>query len=280
MPRAGWIALLASIALAGRAAAAPSCPDQLAVLDRWLATAKTDAENGAVIADRVDRFVAIPLTKGTAPEEPAMTLVVDKDGLHDGNSPARRVGDAKALIDANRNIAFARENENAITHGILVAGTKEAPAASVRAAVIAAAAAGERVWLVFRPSDVKITAPAASSITKELAQIGDSDATKLAQIIAREFGACDDLMARMRTMASETQASQLTILIDAPGPDLKKCQCKPSPDRVASILWKLVFRNLGTLVAVTTKDIAALPWGDAKATWADVAPRIVKALGR
>src|SRR6185436_7361771 len=101
MARSGWLGLLASIALAGRAAAAPSCPDQRAVLDKWLATAKTDAANGAVMSDRVDRLVAIPLKKGTAPKQPAMTLVVDKDGLHDGNQPARAVGDAKALIEAN-----------------------------------------------------------------------------------------------------------------------------------------------------------------------------------
>jgi hypothetical protein len=280
MARPGWLVLLASIALAGRAAAAPSCPDQLAALDKWLAKAKADATNGAVMSDRVDRLVALPLKKGTAPREPAMTLVIDKDGLHDGNSPARPAGDAKALIDANQNIAFARSNANAISRGILVAGTSDAPAASVRAAVLAAAAAGEQVWLVFRPSDAKVTAPAASPLTKELDPLGSSDVSKMVQIITREFGACDDLMGMMRTLAGATQATRLTTLADATGPAVKKCQCKPSADRVASILWKLAFQNLGTLVAVTTKDIAALPWGGAKATWADAAPAVVKALGR
>jgi hypothetical protein len=87
-------------------------------------------------------------------------------------------------------------------------------------------------------------------------------------------------MGMMRTLAGATQATRLTTLADATGPAVKKCQCKPSADRVASILWKLAFQNLGTLVAVTTKDIAALPWGGAKATWADAAPAVVKALGR
>lgn len=269
-----------SIALAGRDAAAQSCPDQLAVLDKWLATAKADAANGAVMSDRVDRLVAIPLKKGTTPKQSAMTLVVDKDGLHDGNKPARPVGDAKALIEANPNIAFARSNANAIGRGILVAGASDAPAASVRAAVIAAAAAREQVWLVFRPSDAKVTAPAASPITKELEPLGSSDTSAMVQIITRELGACDGLMDMMRKMGGQTEATRLTTLVDATGPAVKKCQCKPSADRVASILWKLAFHDLGTLVAVTTKDIAALPWGDAKATWAGVASGVVKALGR
>lgn len=274
------LASLASLALAGRAAAAPACPEQLATLDKWLATAKADAANGVVMSDRVDRLVAIPLKKGTAPQQPAMTLVVDKDGLHDGNKPARPVGDAKALIEANSNIAFARSNKNAIGRGIVVFGTSDAPAASVRAAVIAAAAAGEQVWLVFRPSDAKVKAPAASPITKELAPLGTSDASKMIEIIVREFSPCDGLMGMMRKLSGQTEASRLTTLIDATGPAVKQCQCKPSADRVASILWKLAFENLGTVVAVTTKDAAALPWGDAKATWADAAPAVVKALGR
>jgi hypothetical protein len=76
-----------------------------------------------------------------------------------------------------------------------------------------------------------------------------------------------------RAAAAPSCADQLATLV-------KKCQCKPSADRVASILWKLAFQNLGVLVAVTTKDIASLPWGGAKATWADAAPAVVKALGR
>ena len=209
-----------------------------------------------------------------------MTLVVDKDGLHDGNKPARPAGDAKALIEANPNIAFARSNANAISRGILVAATADAPAASVRAAVIAAAAAREQVGLVFRPSDKKIAAPAASPLTKELEPLGSGDASKLVEIIMREFGPCDALMGMMRKLSSQTEATRMTTLISATGPAVKTCQCKPSPDRVASILWKLAFENLGTVVAVKAKDLAALPWGDAKATWAGVAPAVVKALGR
>jgi hypothetical protein len=65
----------------------------------------------------------------------------------------------------------------------------------------------------------------------------------------------------MRKMGAQTEATRLTTLVDATGPAMKKCQCKPSADRVASILWKLAFENMGTLVAVTAKDLAALPWG-------------------
>jgi hypothetical protein len=280
MTSPGWIVLLASMALAGSAAAAPSCPDQLATLDRWLATAKTDAANGAVMSDGVDRLVAIPLKKGAAPKQSAMTLVIDKDGLRDGNKPARPIGDAKAIIDANPNIAWARGNANAISRGILVAGASDAPAASVRAAVVAAAASGEQVWLVFRPGDAKVKAPAESPLTKELAPLGSADVSKLVEIITRELGACDGLMGMMRKLSGQTEATRLTTMIDATGPAVKKCQCKPSADRVASILWTLAFQNLGTLVAVPAKDVGALPWGGAKATWADAAPAVVKALGR
>jgi hypothetical protein len=236
--------------------------------------------SGAVLADRVDRLVAIPLKKSTAPKQPAMTLVVDKDGLHDGARPARPVGEAKALIEANPNIAFARSNANAISRGIVVAGASDAPAASVRAAVIAAVASGEQVWLVFRPSDAKIVAPAASPITKELEPLGSSDVGELVQIITRELGPCDALMGMMRKMGGQTEATRLKTLIEGTGPAVKKCQCKPSADRVASVLWKLAFQNLGTMVAVTAKDAGALPWGEAKATWAEAAPAVVKALGR
>lgn len=160
-----------------------------------------------------------------------------------------------------------------------MAGGRDAPASAVRAAVRAAVASGEQVWLVFRPIDAKVTAPASSSITKELASIGGlEDASKLVKIIKRELGACDDLMAIISNRAGETRATWLTTVADATKRAVKKCQCKPSADRVASILWTLVFQNLGTLVAVTTKDIAALPWGDDKASWADVAPDVVKAL--
>jgi hypothetical protein len=271
---------VASLALAGRAAAGPACPDQLAALDKWLATAKADVANGATIAGRPDRFVAIPLKKGTEPQLPAMELLVDKDGLHDGPGPARPARDAGAMIDANRTIEFARSNSNAITRGIFVAGTRDAPAASVRAAVIAAAASGEKVWLVFRPSDTKLKAPPASPITKELAPIGPTDAAKLVKIITREFGPCEALMEVMQNLGDATHAEKLTAMLDEPGPAVKKCQCKPSADRVAAILWTLVFRDLATLVEVTAKDVAALPWGGAKATWADAAPAVVKALGR
>jgi hypothetical protein len=284
MARPGWIAVLssivASLALAGRAAAGPACPDQLVALDKWLATAKVDVANGATIAGRPDRLVAIPLKKSTEPQLPAMEILVDKDGLHDALGPARPVRDADAMIDANHTIEFARSNKSAITRGIFVAATRDAPAASVRAAVIAAVASGEKVWLVFRPSDMKLKAPPASPITKELAQIGPRDAAKLVKIITREFGPCEALMEIMQNLGDATHAEKLTALLDEPGPAVKKCQCKPSADRVASILWTLVFRDLSTLLEVATKDVTALPWGGAKATWADIAPAVLKALGR
>lgn len=37
-----------------------------------------------------------------------------------------------------------------------------------------------------------------------------------------------------------------------------------------------MFQDLGTLVEVMAKDVAALPWGGAKATWADAATAVVR----
>jgi hypothetical protein len=83
-----------------------------------------------------------------------MMLVVEKGGLRDGMGALEPLARAKALIEANANIAWLRDNPgHAISRGILVAAHGNAPAASVRAAVAAALASGERTWLLFRPTD-------------------------------------------------------------------------------------------------------------------------------
>ena len=99
-------------------------------------------------------------------------------------------------------------------------------------------------------------------------------------MIQREFGTCDGLMQMMSTMAGQTESSRLPVLIDAPVAALKKCSCKPAPDVVASILWKLAFHNLGVLVSVPASSIAGLPWGDAKATWGERASAVAKAVAK
>jgi len=269
---------LAALALARPALAEPGCADQLAAYASWLEPIKADLASGAVVSDRVDQLVAIPLRAGSPPKQPAMTLFVDAAGLHDGAGPARPASEAAALIAANTNIAFARTNKNAISHGVLVAATPDAPAASVRAGITAALAAHEAAWLVFRPSDGKAAAPAASSVTVELDKLGTKDVSALVTVVQREFGTCDGLMAMMRKLSGQTEASRLPILADAPRAALETCRCKPSPAAVASILWKLAFQNLAVVVPLPAKP-ATLPWGDAKATWKDAAPGIVKALG-
>jgi hypothetical protein len=277
-----WSALLVVVGLVqgAPAHATPSCADQLGTYDKWIAPIKSDVARGAVMSDRVDELVAIPLRAGSPPKQSAMTLVVDKAGLHDGAGPARPASQAAGLIEANTNLAFARTNKHAISHGILVFATLDAPAASVRAAVTAASAAHEDVWLVFRPSDGKAAAPGPSAVTKELGKLGSKDVSTLVGVIQRELGTCDGLMEMMRELGGQTESSRLPVLTDAPRPALAKCSCKPRPDVVASILWKLAFQNLGVLVPVPAASIAALPWGDGKTTWKDLAPAIVKALAR
>ena len=276
------LAIAAGLVLAlaaAPAAAGPSCGQRLATYKAWNARIAGDVARGAVTSDDVGRLVAIPLRKGAAPEQPAMTLVVDRAGLHDGKGPARPPSDAAALIDANTNIAFARSNPNAISHGIMIFATEDAPVSSVRAATEAAAAAKERVWLVFRPSDAKAAPPKRSAVTKELAAAGD-DAGKLVAVIQRDFGACDGLMDMMRNLADETEASRLKDLLEAPAPAMAKCGCKASPEVVASILWKLSFGNLGVVVEVPADRIASLPWGAGTATWSHRGPAIASALAK
>jgi hypothetical protein len=276
------LAIAAGVALAlaaAPAAAGPSCGQRVAAYKAWNARIAGDVARGAVTSDDVDRLVAIPLRRGPAPDQPAMTIVVDRVGLHDGKGPARPPGEAAALIDANTNIAFARSNPNAISHGIIISATKDAPVSSVRAATEAAAAAKERVWLVFRPSDAKAAPPKRSPVTKQLAAAGD-DAGKLVPVIQRELGACDGLMDMMRNLADETESARLKDLLEAPGPAIEKCGCKPSPEVVASILWKLAFGNLGVVVEVPADRISSLPWGPGTATWSRRGPAVAASLAR
>ena len=224
-----------------------------------------------------DRLVAMPLHKGPAPDQPAMKLVVDRDGLHDGHGGALPASQAAQLIASNRNIAWARSHKNAIAHGILVAGTRDALAADVHAAVAAAVAAHQPVWLLFRAQDARAKAPPPSAVSKELDAAGQ-DINTLVPIIQREFGRCSGLMTMMRELGSQTKRLQLATLVKAPLPALKACRCKTSPDVVASILWKAGLSDLGAIIAVPPARVAALPWGDARATWAERAPRVVKAL--
>ena len=267
-------ALVLVAVLAAPHAVAEPCAKKIAAYDKWLAPIKDDVAKGAVLADRVERWVAIPLRKGTPPKQSAMTIVVDKDGLHDGDGSAVPPSAAGALIEENVNISFARTNANAISRGILIAATPDAPASSVKAAV-AAAAAKENVWLVFRPSDGTAKAPAKSAVTEEL---GTRDVNALVKVITKEFGACSGLMSMMRSLGGQTESSRLPVILEQPSAALAKCKCKTSPDVVASVMWKLAFENLAVVVPVPAKAIAGLPWGDAKATWAEAAPAVVKAL--
>ena len=174
--------VFAAVALAiAEPAAAETCAKQVAAYDKWLAPIKADVAKGAVMSDRVERWVAIPLRKGSPPKQSAMTIVVDQDGLHDGDGAAVAPSDAGALIERNVNISFARTNKNAISRGILIAATPDAPASAVKAAVQAAAAAKESVWLVFRPSDGTAKAPASSAVTDEL---GTRDVNALVKVIS------------------------------------------------------------------------------------------------
>ncbi|HEV7556463.1 MAG TPA: hypothetical protein VGO00_13445 [Kofleriaceae bacterium] len=265
-------------ALATPAGAAPTCADQLAAYDKWVAPIRADVGNGAWMSDRVDELFAAPLHKGTLPKSPAMTLVVDVDGLHDGTKPARPISQAASMIEGNTNISFGRSNPQSISHGILVLAIAKAPAASVRAAVVAALASKEPVWLVFKPSDGKAAAPPKSAVTADLDKVKSSDVSGLVTIIQREFGACGGLMTMMQHLASDTEDTRASALVDQPRAALDKCQCKPSPAVIASILWKMAFQQLAVLISVPAK--ATLPWGDAKGTWNDIAPAIVAALAK
>lgn len=277
----GWLAAVAAacclLTASGDAFAGPSCKRELATYRSWLRRIKADVDRGAVMAGRVDRLVAIPLRKSTQPDEPAMTLTVDRAGLHDGRGGPVPARDAAALIAANRNIAWARTHRNAIVRGIVVAGASNALAANVHAAVAAAVTAHQRVWLMFRASDARAKAPPPSSVSKALAAAGES-VNALIPILQREFGRCSGLMAMLRKLAGRTTKSRLPLLVDAPLPALKACRCKARPDVVASILWHLAFGHLAVIVEVPAARVASLPWGDSKATWAERAPLIVKAL--
>ena len=274
------LALVAAVAYGRVAEAGSTCADQLAAYDKWFAPIKADLDKGAVSSDRVERLVAIPLRAGSPPKQSAMTLVVDKDGLHDGSGPATKVSQAKTLIAENRNLVFAKTNKNAISHGILVFATADAPAASVRAAVAAAVASKESVWLVFRPSDGKAAAPATSAVTKEIDKIDSKDIGTLVKVVQREFGKCSGLMDMMQELSSESELSRLALLASAPHAALEKCACKTEPAVTASLLWKIIFSNLAVVVPVPATGADALAWGDAKATWKDAAPAIVKALAK
>ena len=274
------LALVTNVAYGQPAVAAPSCADQLTTYDKWLAPIQSDLEKGAVSSDHVDQLFAIPLRVGSPPQQSAMTLVVDKAGLHDGGGDARSASEAGSLISANRNLVFAKSNKNAISHGILVFASVEAPATSVRAAVVAALASHEKVWLVFRPSDGQAAPPATSAVTAELDKLDAKDVSGLVKIVKREFGKCDGLITMLQTLSNDTESSRLELLVDAPHPALAKCSCKTQPNVVASVLWKLTFSNLAVVVPVPTKGADALPWGDAKSTWQDVAPAVIKVLAK
>jgi hypothetical protein len=63
-----WSALLVVVGLVqgAPAHATPSCADQLGTYDKWIAPIKADVARGAVMSDRVDELVAIPLRAGSS----------------------------------------------------------------------------------------------------------------------------------------------------------------------------------------------------------------------
>lgn len=264
-------------ALAGQAPASP-CSKPLAAYDKWLAPVKAEVGSGAITLDAADRLVATSAHPAAPPEQPAVMLVVDADGLHDGHGPARPASEAADLIASNINISFARDNPQAVSHGIVVLAHVDAHASDVRAAVTAALASHEKVWLAFRAADRKSAAPARSAVTDEVGKLGPSDIDALVTLIRREFGKCSGLMTMMQDLGSESQASQLHSLTVRPRAALVACHCKEDPGIVASILWKLAFENLGVVVAVPADRAAKLPWGAATASWNDVAAGVVRAL--
>ena len=274
-----WFAMVVVGALAGPAPASP-CSKQLAAYDKWIAPVKAEVASGAITLDAADRLVATSAHPAAPPPQPAVMLVVDADGLHDGHGPARPASEAADLIASNTNISFARDNPQAISHGIVVLAHADAHASDVRAAVTAALASHEQVWLAFRAAGRKSAAPARSAVTDEVGRLGPSDVDSLVTLIRREFGKCGGLMTMMQELGGETQASQLQSLTVRPRAALAACRCKEAPGIVASILWKLSFENLGVVVAVPAARAAKLPWGAASATWNDVAAGVVKALAR
>jgi hypothetical protein len=264
-------------ALVAPADGGPACGDELSAYDRWLAPIRADFAAGARMADHVDRLVAIPL-QGAGPEYRAMTLVVDDSGVHDGNGPARSADQAGQLIAANRNLQWSRDHSNAIAHGIVVEAIVNAPASSVRAALVAAGASREDVWLEFRASNASAAAPPVSRVTETLSKVDSHDVGPLVQLITNEFAKCPDLMKMMQGAADASEGQKVEALITKSSPAMSKCACATSPDVVASILWTMALKDLGVYLPVQRDAIAKLPFSAGK-TWKDAAPAVVKALG-
>ena len=238
--------------------ATPSCGDRMKDYAAWEAPIHADIEKGAFISDKVDELVALPLRGGTHPRHPAMTLVVDAAGLHDGKGPAVAVGDAKSLVAKNRSIEYARKNKNALPHGIVIHATPDAPAAYVKAAVDAGLATKERVWLTYKPSDSKGAAPPTSSVTDALAGTDDKDFEKLVEIVRREFDPCAGLRAMMQTLSGQTEESRMKTLVDAPAPALEKCACKTDPAVAAAILVEALLQKSRGLRRGQNDSVATL----------------------
>jgi hypothetical protein len=267
--------ILLSFLLANVAAAEPSCPAQKQALAKWLEGAAVDRDRGAILSSFADVLVAIPTRKASGLGMQAMDLVIEAEGVREGNGRLVPFAEVGALVGANRNLEFARGNPNAIARGILIHAHANAPAASVRAAALVALSTKERVWLAFRLADKQIAAPPPSPLTPSLEKIRPGDFDAVLAIVVTEFGRCEPLMAMMRKMAGLTPAGRLDLLIKGTPQALEECKCKLPGPNLASILWTLAFRDLGTAVELTGK-LDKLPWG--KGTWAEAAPAIVKAL--
>jgi hypothetical protein len=274
----GLALLLFVYPLPSSAAPEPACAEQVETLTKWLDLAKADKTRGAILAGRVEKLVATPIRAAEPPKEPMMTLVVHKIGVSEKPGAVSAIENTKSVIESNINYGFAKQNSNAIARGILVGGENDAPAASVRKVLAAASASGEKVWLLFRPSDAKIAAPPKSKVADELAKIDSTEMMKIVEIIRREFGPCEGLIGMMGKMGGQTMATRLDTIINTPPVALKECKCKTPGANIAAVLWSIAFRELAVAIPVPAAKLETLPWGDAKASWSSVAPGIVKAL--
>jgi hypothetical protein len=269
------IALLLLAPLSAHAAPRPTCAAQQKALTTWLRLAAADRDRGAMLSMPTAKLVAVPLAKGSVPDNPAMFLFVEKGGVRDGAGPLVPTESTRTVIASNANVSYARRNPQGAARGILVAAYPDAPAEAVRAAVVAAQAAGERTWLLFRPADKRVVAPPTSPVTSEVATAERDGTDAFFQLIQRELGACKPFERMLRKLAGATKPKTLDVLIESPPRALGECKCKPSGTMVTAILWALAFEDLGVVVEIGPA-VDTLPWGTG--TWSDAAPAVVAAL--
>jgi hypothetical protein len=271
--------MLATLALISALSAAPAtgkCAG-LDALTSWLDKVESDRQRGAVLADDPTRLVAAPLRDPGGLGLPAMSIRVGADGLRAGRAGPVSPAGARQLVHDDPNVSYARENPKAFMRGVLILAEKDAPAASVKQAVAAATAEGERAWLVYRPSDVKTAPPSASALTRELQSLdrGESGVRRLVEIIQREWSACPGLLDALRTMSGG--ADRLETIVQKTVPALKECQCQCGADKVASIWWHFL-RDLTAAYPVPPDRMDALPWGKPGAKWSVVGSQVAAAL--